>query len=401
MPTIDEEAEKAMSGTGRSAVVMTSHWGHVANERRRAEERDGRRPRRPPTEVAAALEADLIDAEWMATNAHPLARLVARRVSLPAGQVLEVVLRHRRYDHVCAWADRIGLPLAMAFKLLRARTDLVLVSVDLLAAKKALFLSRGRVHTHMRAIQSPSSVQIDRSVVELGVPRDVFVFDAKAVDTAFWRARTLPSVHSKVCAVGWEARDYPTLLRALRGLDVEVHAAVGTVVLSSPDQARAAGQASAAPPPLELLRGTAGFDSYQQTMEGLSAAELSAVVWRTQLDAVALRELYERSRIVVVPLLDVPFDAGATALHEAMAMGRPVVVTRTQGQVDLVVDGETGIYVAPGDPMALRAALERLLGDPEECDRMGRAARRRAVEQFDFDRFVRRTAALVAGEYQA
>jgi glycosyltransferase involved in cell wall biosynthesis len=43
-----------------------------------------------------------------------------------------------------------------------------------------------------------------------------------------------------------------------------------------------------------------------------------------------------------------------------MAMGKPVVVTRSRGQVDLVREGETGLYVPPGDP----AALERVLGDP-------------------------------------
>ena len=57
---------------------------------------------------------------------------------------------------------------------------------------------------------------------------------------------------------------------------------------------------------------------------------------------------------------------------EAMAHGRPVVASAVGGLRDLVVDGETGFLVPPGDRDALRAALERLLGRP----RAARAARR-------------------------
>ena len=47
-----------------------------------------------------------------------------------------------------------------------------------------------------------------------------------------------------------------------------------------------------------------------------------------------------------------------------MAHGRPVVASAVGGLRDLVVDGETGLLVPAGDVPALRAALERLLGDP-------------------------------------
>ena len=49
------------------------------------------------------------------------------------------------------------------------------------------------------------------------------------------------------------------------------------------------------------------------------------------------------------------------------------------GLVDAVEDGVTGLLVPPGDTVALRAALERLLGDAELRARLGQAARERAV----------------------
>ena len=70
-------------------------------------------------------------------------------------------------------------------------------------------------------------------------------------------------------------------------------------------------------------------------------------------------------------------------LLEAMAMARPVVATHVRGCREVVVDGETGILVPPGDVPALADAIVRLLGDKELAGRMGRAGRKRAEQRFD------------------
>jgi glycosyltransferase involved in cell wall biosynthesis len=61
-----------------------------------------------------------------------------------------------------------------------------------------------------------------------------------------------------------------------------------------------------------------------------------------------------------------------------MAHARPVVAGAVGGLLDLVVDGETGLLVPPGDVPALRAALERLLDDADLRRRLGAGARERA-----------------------
>ena len=55
-----------------------------------------------------------------------------------------------------------------------------------------------------------------------------------------------------------------------------------------------------------------------------------------------LRDLYARSAFMAMPLYNVNFQAGVTALLEAMAMGKAVVCSSTPGQTDVVVEGETG-----------------------------------------------------------
>jgi glycosyltransferase involved in cell wall biosynthesis len=61
------------------------------------------------------------------------------------------------------------------------------------------------------------------------------------------------------------------------------------------------------------------------------------------------------------------------------------------GIPEVVVDGETGHLVPPGNPDALAAALERVLADPERGARLGRAGRRRVEERFSWERIAERT----------
>ena len=113
-------------------------------------------------------------------------------------------------------------------------------------------------------------------------------------------------------------------------------------------------------------------------------------MWRSDRSTTSpCASLYARSAIVVVPLADVDFQAGVTTILEAMAMGKPVIVTHSKGQTDVVEDRRigdarqpaplasavsftrqlaqelghpvepTGFYVPPADPAALRQRHRR------------------------------------------
>lgn len=75
------------------------------------------------------------------------------------------------------------------------------------------------------------------------------------------------------------------------------------------------------------------------------------------------------------------------AVIEAQASGLPCVVTRCGGPEEVVVDGETGLVVAPGDPAALARAIASLLGDAPRRARMAEAARANA-RRFDLGAMV-------------
>gem|GEM_PF-337157 len=81
-------------------------------------------------------------------------------------------------------------------------------------------------------------------------------------------------------------------------------------------------------------------------------------------------------------------DVFPTVILEAMASARPVVSTHLAGIPELVVQGETGILVSPGDSSALANALEQLLHDPDLRLRYGRAARQRIERHFQIENTV-------------
>lgn len=84
---------------------------------------------------------------------------------------------------------------------------------------------------------------------------------------------------------------------------------------------------------------------------------------------------YERAAVVCVPSRREGY--GMTA-REAMAHGRAVVATGVGGLAEAIDDEVNGLVVAPGDPAALRHALERLLADAGLRARLGEAAREKA-----------------------
>ena len=106
-----------------------------------------------------------------------------------------------------------------------------------------------------------------------------------------------------------------------------------------------------------------------------------------------LSKLYDEAAVIVCPSRREGFGL---ACAEAMAHGRPVVASDVGGLRDLVVDGETGLFVPPRDPVALREAIDRLLRDEALRTRMGTAGRRRILEMCSWASVARRTASVYA-----
>jgi len=101
--------------------------------------------------------------------------------------------------------------------------------------------------------------------------------------------------------------------------------------------------------------------------------------------------VYGAADVVAVPSKQP--DPFPNAALEAAAAGCCVVASAHGGLPELLADGVTGVLVAPGDPVALAAALAALRDTPERCAALGAAARA--------DVGARLTPARMLGEVQA
>jgi glycosyltransferase involved in cell wall biosynthesis len=93
----------------------------------------------------------------------------------------------------------------------------------------------------------------------------------------------------------------------------------------------------------------------------------------------AVQGAWRRSLMGLVP--SVWSEPCPTVVLEAMAAGRPVIASHIGGIPEMLVDGQTGVLVPPGDADALRHAIQRLLNRPDLRASIGAAARV-AVERF-------------------
>ncbi len=159
-------------------------------------------------------------------------------------------------------------------------------------------------------------------------------------------------------------------LRPIKGMDVVIDAVAGaqgllTIAGDGPERARLEAQARA---------------------HGLDVRFAGAVARD------ALAALYREASCVV---LASRFGEGfPNVLLEAMAHGRAVVATRVTGVAELVRDGENGLLVPPGDPLALKDALARLAHERGLAERLGAAARATA-ERYAWDAIEPRLEALL------
>jgi D-inositol-3-phosphate glycosyltransferase len=100
---------------------------------------------------------------------------------------------------------------------------------------------------------------------------------------------------------------------------------------------------------------------------------------------------FSAADVVALPYLDA---SSSGVLLAAYSCRRPVVVSAVGGLPELVVPGETGLIVPPGDSLALAGALSELLCNPQLAERMGEKAFKLSQERFTWPGIARRLDAL-------
>lgn len=357
---------------GMSKRVVLTVSGVVAADIRE-QIASGKRPRADYLELAKSFNAELLD--------YAAARTIAGR----AGTLLEKLAGPNLVLAYACWkirkscqaivtdGEQVGLPLATFLKFTPGTRPRHLMIVHVLSEpKKTAFLDWLGVQSAIDRFIAYSRWQQRFIMERWKLNRNRVLWTPFMVDQEFFAADKVTSGHSarlQICAVGLERRDYETLLRAVEGIDVHV-----VIAAASPWAKHAEGVATPNIPSNVIVR---KFTQYE------------------------LRQLYADSCFLVMPLENVNFQAGVTAILEGMAMGKAVICSRVPGQTDVVVDGENGRYVPPGDPVILRTEILRLLSDLEEAARLGANGRKLIEREMNLDLYSQRLAGYLSDTVNA
>jgi glycosyltransferase involved in cell wall biosynthesis len=328
---------------------------------------EGRRPRADYRVIASVIDADLVDVASALAACGRVGRLV-HRLGGVGGLLGWYAFRHRRsYEVVLTDGEQVGIPLALLTRLFGKRGCAHVMIVHILSVpKKTRLIRAARLAAQVDRYITYSSAQADYIVNELAVPRGRVVLSTFMVDTMFFDpARISRRRRRMICSAGLERRDYPTLIEAVEELDVDV-----VIAAASP---------------------------WSKQHDSSADRALPANVEIRRLNLFELRQLYAESELLVMPLVDVDFQAGITTILEGMSMGLAVVCTRTRGQTDTIVHGQTGLYVPPHDVVALRACIVALLNSPAEASRLGSNARRWVIANADVERYAQAVSEVVRG----
>jgi glycosyltransferase involved in cell wall biosynthesis len=127
------------------------------------------------------------------------------------------------------------------------------------------------------------------------------------------------------------------------------------------------------------------------------------VILKGKLPSDVCLSYYQQADVLAMPscVRNQDADGIPTVLIEAMAMEIPVVATRVSGIPELVLDGETGLLVAPDDATALAEALARLIRDQDLAHRLARAGRGLVVAQFNGENSARQLQGLFAAALES
>jgi hypothetical protein len=277
--------------------------------------------------------------------------------NLPVGMALSLLTKRgcRKLDGagcVVVTTNGMGMALAIAKALGQTDTPVLLLAMGLLSMNptplQIRLVSALARHIHIACISRSEQAFLQRLL-----PAQPIHYIPFGVDIDFWRpAPPTADQHSYALAIGNDAhRDWATLVTAW-----EPDLPPLKLITSLP--------VPPAPPNVEIIRGD----------------------WRTRiLDDVKIRRLYQGANFVVIPVRDTIQPSGQSVCLQAMACGRPVILSDIAGLWDrqLLRDGENVLLVRSGAAVDLNRAVRRLSSDRELQDRIGAGGCRLVEEHFN------------------
>ncbi len=299
----------------------------------------------------AAQGIDLVSIDPAGRLFNPFVGRHPMLEGLDPWRALRVMLFERRADLVVSVMEGPAAPLVLLRRLFRFNIPIVLW--DIAPAERWQLRKRVQdfVVPRVAGVMTLSSTLAPYIAQRWSSTKSVTMIGNR-LDTDLFHPVQCPvqcpvqrPVNDYIFSIGQDpGRDYPTLLAAMEGV------------------------------PIELRLRTS-----RQLAPGADALA-NVRLLRERVDDRELRDLYAGCRFVVAPLSQTNNAGGLSAIQEAGAMGKALVVTDNPAIRDFIVPDETCLVVPRHDATAMRDAILRLLGDRDLCERLGRNARRLVEE---------------------
>lgn len=238
-------------------------------------------------------------------------------------------------DTIYCDGEHVGIAIATVCGKLRARPKIVVFCHNINRPRGRLALKLFNIANRVDLFVTYASSQTEflRNYLRLKDNRIYQLSAAIPIDTSFFTpGKASNKVRPVIGSGGLEKRDYITLANATKDLDVDV----------------------------KICAFSRNAKQLKQTFPDVIPSNMSYGFY----DWPDLVQLYRDSDIVVITLYENNYQAGLTTLFEAMACGRPVIITRSSGIIGELIDSDMVTGVAPGDADGVKQAIEKLLNNP-------------------------------------
>ncbi|PAX59408.1 glycosyltransferase [Brunnivagina elsteri] len=262
-------------------------------------------------------------------------------------------------DVVFCTGEDVGIPIAKLCGTKRKRPKIIVLihNIYRLRGRLALKLFPISHKVDLFLTYTPSLSEFLREYLHLPENR-ICLFTEQPTDITFFTPGS-PSLNKKrslIASAGLEKRDYRTLAAATQDLDVDVK-----ICAVSPN-AKANNQAF---PP--VLPSNMSCRHYE---------------W------LELVQLYRDANIVVIPLFKNNYQAGLSAMFEAIACRRAVIITKSPGIIQDCIEAGIVTGVSEGNIEDLHRAIIHLLENPDKADWQAQRGYELVMQKYNHQKYI-------------
>lgn len=340
-------------------LVLVSNAVISSNQYQREVENDIS-PRVDYLEIAKKIGGEILGYENHKGSWFKPIREIEDRIKIDFIEALKTAKKFSDFNLYLSASEKSAIPLSFLMSALKENAPHILIGHHLSSIPKTHLYRYWNFREHVSHVICVSKAQAEFAVNKLEIPNSNVDFIYDKVDHQFFRPDHLEN-GDYILAIGQEQRDYKTLLKAIDGTGIRL-----VIVASSP-----------------------------WSRFNLEVKEKPNITIVSKIPYTELRDLYNRARLVLVPLFENNYGAGLNTLLEAMATAKPLIITRTTGIENYVKDAETGIFSSPENSVELRDHILRLMGDSRERKRLGSNARQVIESQMNIDLYVEKIVEIV------